>query len=105
MAGGTGDESAMYEEGGHPSGPSGEWKSYLVKINPNGQTIWEAVYGESNQGHNAAEFLDTTIDGGFILFNDSDTASISTKEPNNILEAIFFHLLQIYFQFYVNFQI
>ena len=83
MAGGTGDESAMYEEGGHPSGPSGEWKSYLVKINPNGQTIWEAVYGESNQGHNAAEFLDTTIDGGFILFNDSDTASISTKEPNN----------------------
>ena len=83
MAGGTGGESAMYEEGGHPSGPSGEWKSYLVKINPNGQTIWEAVYGESNQGHNAAEFLDTTIDGGFILFNDSDTASISTKEPNN----------------------
>ena len=83
MAGGTGDETDDYEESGHPSGPSGEWKAYLVKINPNGEVIWEAVYGDNDQGHNAAEFLDTTNDGGIILFNDSDTASISNKEPNN----------------------
>ena len=83
MAGGTGDETDAYEEGGHPSGSSGEWKAYLVKINPDGETVWEAVYGDSDQGHNAAEFLDTTNDGGYILFNDSDTVSISNKKPNN----------------------
>ena len=83
MAGGTGDETDEYEEDGHPSGPSGEWKSYLVKINPNGDFVWEEVYGENNEGHNAAEFLDTTNDGGFILFNDSDNESISKKAPNN----------------------
>ncbi len=83
MAGGTGDETDEYEEDGHPSGPSGEWKSYLVKINSNGDLIWEEVYGENDEGHNAAEFLDTTNDGGFILFNDSDNESISKKAPNN----------------------
>jgi hypothetical protein len=83
MAGGTGDETDEYEEDGHPSGPSGEWKSYIVKINSNGDFVWEEVYGESNEGHNAAEFLDSTDDGGFILFNDSDNESISKKAPNN----------------------
>ena len=83
MAGGTGDETREYEEDGHPSGPSGEWKSYLVKINSNGDFVWEEVYGENDEGHNAAEFLDTTDDGGFILFNDSDSESISQKTPNN----------------------
>ncbi len=83
MSGGTGDETDEYEEDGHPSGPSGEWKSYLVKINSNGDFVWEEVYGENNEGHNAAEFLDTTNDGGFILFNDSDNESISKKAPNN----------------------
>ena len=93
MAGGTGDETDEYEEDGHPSGPSGEWKSYLVKINPNGDFVWEEVYGENNEGHNAAEFLDTTNDDGFILFNDSDNESISKKAPNNfgfILKYIVF---------------
>ena len=83
MAGGTGDETDEYEKSGHPSGPSGEWKSYLVKIDPSGETVWEGVYGENNQGNNAAEFLDITDDGGFILFNDSDNESISEKAPNN----------------------
>jgi len=83
MAGGTGDETDEYEEDGHPSGPSGEWKSYLVKINSNGEFVWEEVYGENDKGHNAAEFLDITNDGGFILFNDSDNESISKKAPNN----------------------
>ena len=83
MAGGTGDETDEYEEDGHPSGPSGEWKSYIVKVNSNGDFVWEEVYGENNGGHNAAEFLDITDDGGFILFNDSDNESISKKAPNN----------------------
>ena len=83
MAGGTGDEINEYEESGHPSGPSGEWKSYVVKIDQRGETLWEEIYGESGQGNNAAEFLDSTDDGGLILFNDSDNGIISKKAPSN----------------------
>ena len=84
MAGGSGDETGQYEKNGHPSGPSGEWKAYVVKINPEGDVDWENVYGDgSDEGHNAAEFIDITQDGGYILFNDSDTRFISDKEPNN----------------------
>ena len=84
MAGGSGDETRQYEKGGHPSGPSGEWKAYIVRISPEGNVAWENVYGDGpGEGHNAAEFLDATHDGGYILFNDSDTQYISDKEPNN----------------------
>ena len=84
MAGGSGDETRQYEKNGHPSGPSGEWKSYVVKISSQGNVVWENVYGDgSGEGHNAAEFLDVTHDGGFILFNDSDTSFISDEAPNN----------------------
>ena len=42
------------------------------------------MYGDgSDEGNNAAEFIDITQDGGYILFNDSDTPFISDKEPNN----------------------
>ena len=84
MAGGSGDETGQYERNGHKSGPSGEWKAYVVKISPEGNIAWENVYGDgSGEGHNAAEFIDVTHDGGYILFNDSDTPFISNKEPNN----------------------
>ena len=36
---------------------------------------------ELGNGHNAAEFLALTDDGGYMLFNDSD--SIGTMGPNN----------------------
>ena len=58
MAGGSGDETSQYEKNGHKSGPSGEWKAYVVKISPDGDIAWENVYGDgSGEGHNAAEFM------------------------------------------------
>jgi len=81
MVGGTGDEYS-YSENTHSSGSSDEWKAYVVRVNSNGTLQWEAVYGDNpNSGHNAAEFLTLTQDGGVMLFNDTDSAG--DMNPNN----------------------
>ena len=82
MVGGTGDEVSKSETG-HPAGTSSEWKSYVVRTDGNGNTLWTGVYGDgADNGHNAAEFVSLTADGGYILFNDTDSAQ-STVTPNN----------------------
>ena len=81
MVGGTGDEYA-YSAEGHPSGPSDEWKAYAIKVDTNGDVVWEQVYDDGpDRGHNAAEFLSLTSDGGYLLFNDTD--STGSPAPNN----------------------
>ena len=82
MTGGTGDEY-LYSADGHSSGPSDEWKVYLVRTDADGKLLWQNVYGdEPEAGHNAGEFLGLTEDGGFIIFTDTDSAG--SMEPNNM---------------------
>ena len=81
MAGGTGDEYDS-SESGHSTGSSDEWKGLLIKVTPAGDLSWMQVYGDgAGQGHNATEFLGLTSDGGYLLFNDTDSAG--PAEPNN----------------------
>ena len=81
MAGGTGDEYDS-SESGHPAGPSDEWKGLLLKVSVDGDLAWMQVYGDgAGAGNNATEFLGLTRDGGYLLFNDTDSAG--PAEPNN----------------------
>ncbi len=80
IAGGSGDEYS-YSARGHPSGPSGEWKAYLVKTDGEGNLLWEAVYPPTSVGNNAAEYVALTDDDGFIVFTDTD--SQFPPAPNN----------------------
>jgi hypothetical protein len=71
IAGGSGDEYS-YSESGHPAGPSDEWKAYLVKTDPDGNPLWQAVYPPTSVGNTAAEYIGLTSDGGYIVFTDTD---------------------------------
>ncbi len=57
-------------------------KFILVKVNSEGETLWEAVYG-SNTENDAGEYLGLTSDGGFIIGTDSDSAGKEEYKPNN----------------------
>jgi len=80
ICGGSGDEY-RYSEEGHSSGSSDEWKAYLVKVDGDGNLLWEAVYPAESVGNNAGEFVALTIDGGYVIFTDTDSAF--PPEPNN----------------------
>jgi beta-galactosidase len=81
IAGGSGDEFP-YSESGHPAGPSDEWKAYLVRTDAGGNVQWEGLYPRrSAGGNNAAEHINLTSDGGYILCTDTDTAP--GPAPNN----------------------
>lgn len=80
IAGGSGDEY-LYSESGHPAGPSDEWKAYLVKTDADGNVQWQGVYPPESEGNNAAEHINLTSDGGYIVCTDSDSAS--GPPPNN----------------------
>ncbi len=82
LAGGSGDENDSYHGSGHPSGPSSEWKVYLVRTDGEGNVVWEGIYpADANVGNNAAEYVGLTSDGGYIVFVDTD--SQTPPEPNN----------------------
>lgn len=74
LAGCSGDEFAYYQDG-HPSGPSDDWKAYLVKTDAHGNLLWDAVYPPGSMANNAAEFIALTRDGGYIIFTDTDSES------------------------------
>ncbi len=80
ICGGSGDEYT-YSAQGHSSGSSNEWKAYLVKVDGDGNLLWEAVYPAESVGNNAGEFIALTIDGGYVIFTDTDSAF--PPEPNN----------------------
>jgi len=81
LVGGSGDEHD-YSASGSPYGASDIWKVFLVKVDAQGETEWQAVYG-SNRENNAGEYLGLTRDGGFIIGTDSDSAGKEHFEPNN----------------------
>jgi hypothetical protein len=81
IVGGTGDEH-NYSESGSLYGASDIWKVFLVKVNPDGETEWQSVYG-SNTENNAGEYLGLTSDGGYIIGTDSDSAGKENYAPNN----------------------
>ena len=66
---GTGDETRRYEGRGHPSGPSGQWKIYLIKTDARGNLEWEGVYGSGDSDW-AGEDVCITRDGGALVAND-----------------------------------
>ena len=66
---GTGDETRRYEGRGHPSGPSGQWKIYLIKTDAKGNLQWEGVYGSFEKDW-AGEDICITADGGALVAND-----------------------------------
>jgi len=81
MTGGSGDEY-LYSAEGHPSGPSDEWKVYLIRTDSDGELEWQNVYGDgADSGNNAGEFMTLTSDGGFMVFTDTDSAGEAA--PNN----------------------
>lgn len=79
ICGGSGDEYS-YSESGHPSGPSDEWKVYIVRTDNQGNTLWEGIYPDYSVGNNAGEYIGLTDDGGYIVFADTDTQG---ADPNN----------------------
>ena len=79
MIGGSGDEDS-YSGRGHPAGSSDIWKSYVVRTDGKGNLLWQGLYGDP-AGNNAGEYINLTIDGGYIIFTDSDTAG--DMRPNN----------------------
>ncbi len=82
IAGGSGDEYEEYSDNTHSAGSSDEWKAYAVITDKNGETLAELIYDWGGNfvrgGNNAAEYVSLTKDGGFILFNDSDS-----QDPNS----------------------
>jgi hypothetical protein len=80
VAGGSGDEYS-YSGSGHPSGPSDEWKAYLVRTDNSGNKLWEEVYPPTSVGNNAGEYIDITSDYGYVVFTDTD--SQRPPAPNN----------------------
>ena len=66
---GTGDETRRYEGRGHPSGPSSQWKIYLIKTDSKGNLQWEGIYGPPENDW-AGEDVCITADGGALVAND-----------------------------------
>ncbi|MHC4116455.1 MAG: hypothetical protein ACYSWO_03000 [Planctomycetota bacterium] len=84
VAGGTGDEYE-YSESGHPKGRSDLWLAYVVKTDANGNLMWEGLYG-SLKGNNAAEYINLTSDGGYVIFTDSDTAGAMAENNFGLMK-------------------
>lgn len=77
---GTGDETRRYEGRGHPSGPSGQWKIYLIKTDAMGNLQWEGVYG-SFENDWAGEDVCITADGGALVANDCGAFGFTKISP------------------------
>ena len=77
---GTGDETRRYEGRGHPSGPSGQWKVYLIKTDAKGNLDWEGVYGSSEEDW-AGEDVCITADGGALVANDCGAFGFTKISP------------------------
>ena len=77
---GTGDETRRYEGRGHPSGPSGQWKIYLIKTDAKGNLDWEGVYGSSEEDW-AGEDVCISADGGALVANDCGAFGFTKLSP------------------------
>lgn len=77
---GTGDETNRYEGRGHRSGPSGQWKIYLIKTDGRGRLEWEGVYGSKEMDW-AGEDVCMTADGGALVANDCGAFGFTKIKP------------------------
>lgn len=77
---GTGDETRRYEGHGHASGPSGQWKIYLIKTDSKGKLEWQGVYGSKDRDW-AGEDICITQDGGALVANDCGAFGFTKIEP------------------------
>ena len=77
---GSGDETRRYEGRGHPSGPSGQWKIYLIKTDAKGNLEWEGVYG-SGESDWAGEDICISADGGALIANDCGAFGFTKISP------------------------
>jgi len=72
LLGGSGDEYS-YSETNSDGWNSDTWVSYLVVVDPQGNTLHEGVYGDK-EGNNAGEYLSVdTNTGEVMVYTDSDT--------------------------------
>ncbi|MBV7328459.1 hypothetical protein KFU94_09405 [Chloroflexi bacterium TSY] len=69
MACGTGVEPENVQ---NEDDPLNTWAAYIIRTNSSGKLLWEYTYHTPGQGHNAAEYISLTRDGGFMIFLDSD---------------------------------
>ena len=84
VAGGTGDEY-RYSESGHRLGPSDLWLAYIIRTDKEGKLKWQGLYGDLD-GNNAAEYINLTNDGGFVIFTDSDTAGVQKQHNFGLMK-------------------
>ena len=84
VAGGTGDEYG-YSESGHNLGPSDLWLAYIIRTDKKGNLKWQGLYG-SPDGNNAAEYINLTNDGGFVIFTDSDTVGVMKQHNFGLMK-------------------
>ena len=77
---GTGDETGRYEGKGHQSGPSGQWKIYLIKTDGQGNLEWEGIYGDKEADW-AGEDVCITRDGGALIANDCGAFGFTKVAP------------------------
>merc|ERR1712086_673541 len=73
LLGGSGDEYTTYSVNNTAGDSSDVWVSYLVVLDPQGNTLYTNVYGDKG-GNNAGEYLAVDPNNGDVMvFVDSDT--------------------------------
>ena len=80
MVAGTGNQTRRYEGRGHASGPSGQWKIYLIKTDSKASLEWAGVYG-SKEADWAGEDVCITADGGALVANDCGAFGFTKISP------------------------
>ena len=70
LFGGSGDESNSYSETNPPYLSSDIWNGWVLQINPLGDIIRSDIY--SHAGVNTATEYGVLINGGYVIFNDTD---------------------------------
>ncbi|MBL7123221.1 MAG: lamin tail domain-containing protein [Candidatus Marinimicrobia bacterium] len=59
--------------GGYGSSPENVWRIYLLRIDENGDVVWES-YSEGESGRESAYAMTKALDGGYVLAGDSGSS-------------------------------
>ena len=60
---------------------------YITRTNKTGELKWKGLYG-SPDGNNAAEYINLTNDGGFVIFTDSDTVGVMKQHNFGLMKLM-----------------
>jgi len=72
IAGGSGDEDDTYSDCSGSCGCSDNYVAEVVKTDSTGNMLWQGTYPCGSYGcDSAAEYIDVTSDGGYIVFLDT----------------------------------